>query len=125
MVRLRVRGKYTRTAKYLENLAKLTHSSIFDKYGKVGVEALKNATPVDSGQTADSWSYLVKRNGDVVSVEWNNSNTNKGVNIAIILQLGHGTGTGGWVAGRDYITPSLQPVFDDILDSIVSEVKNA
>lgn len=125
MVRLKVRGKYKRTAKYLDNLTKLCRSPVFDKYGQVGVDALKSATPIDSGKTASSWSYTVRRNGDTVSVEWANSNVNKGVNIAIILQLGHGTGTGGWVEGRDYINPSLQPVFDEILESLVSEVKNA
>lgn len=125
MVRLRVRGEYKRTAKYLDNLSRLTHSSIFDKYGKLGIEALEQATPVDSGITANSWSYTVLHNGDTVSISWSNSHTNKGVNIAVIVQLGHGTGTGGWVEGRDYINPALQPIFDELLQSMISEVKSA
>lgn len=125
MVRLRVKGRYKRTAKYLDNLARLTRSSVFDKYGKIGTEALESATPVDIGITANSWSYTIVRNGDTVSISWTNSHVNKGVNIAIILQLGHGTGTGGWVEGRNYIEPALQPVFDEMLQSIISEVKSA
>ena len=95
--------------------------SIMDKYGKMGVEALRNATPVDTGITASSWSYEIQNEGDRVSLSFFNTSENKGVYIAIILQYGHGTGTGGWVEGRDYINPAVQPIFDQIADELWKE----
>ena len=86
------------------------------------MSALKSATPVDSGKTADSWYYEITRTSSSVSIVFNNSNINDGVPIAIILQMGHGTGTGGWVQGRDYINPAIQPVFDKIANDAWKEV---
>ena len=93
-----------------------------EKYAKQGVEALSSATPVDSGATASAWSYEIIQNGSGIIIGFNNSNINKGVNIAIILQYGHGTGTGGWVQGRDYINPAIQPIFDRLADEAWREV---
>lgn len=95
------------------------------KYGIEGVEALASATPVDSGKTADSWSYEITGNKSFASITWNNSNINNGVSIAIILNYGHGTGTGGYVAGREYISPAIRPIFDRIADDAWREVTNA
>jgi hypothetical protein len=93
-----------------------------DKYGRKGVSALAAATPVDSGLTASSWSYEIENTKESAKITFNNSNIQNGVPIAIILQYGHGTGTGGWVQGRDYINPAIQPIFDQIVDDAWKEV---
>lgn len=87
-----------------------------------GVNALASATPVDSGLTANSWTYEIKRSKGYVTIEWHNTNVNDGANVAILLQYGHGTGTGGYVRGRDYINPAIQPEFDNIADQVWKEV---
>ena len=84
----------------------------------MGVKALSAATPVDSGETAKSWYYKIERTTSSVSLKFLNSNVNEGVPIAIILQYGHGTGTGGWIEGRDYINPAIQPIFEEILSKM-------
>ena len=93
-----------------------------DKYGREGVAALASATPIESGKTASSWYYEIKNSNGSATISFYNSNVNKGVPIAIILQYGHGTGTGGWVQGRDYINPAIQPVFDRIAEEAWREV---
>lgn len=122
MIGFVVKGDFSKTNRYFENLKGAVKLSIFDKYGKAGVEALSAATPVDTGLTAKSWSYDIKRTKDTVTISFNNSNINKGVPIAIILQYGHGTRTGGWVEGRDYINPAIQPIFDEIVKNAWEEV---
>jgi hypothetical protein len=93
--------------------------------GQRGVDALAAATPVDSGLTAMSWGYEIVTEGGSTSIYWTNTNTFSGVNVAIILQYGHGTGTGGWVAGRDYINPAIKSVFDQIADDVWKKVTSA
>lgn len=93
-----------------------------DQYGRAGVAALASATPVDSGETAQSWYYEITNKKGSVSISFHNSNIQNGVPIAIILQYGHGTGTGGWVAGRDYINPAIRPIFDQIANDAWKEV---
>jgi hypothetical protein len=88
----------------------------------MGVEALASATPVESGQTANSWYYEIERTNTSVTIKFCNSNIQNGVPIAVILQYGHGTGTGGWVTGRDYINPAIQPIFDEIVNKTWGEV---
>ena len=101
MISFTHKGDFSKTKKYFENLRKKTYLRILEHYGKVGVDALSAATPVDSGHTASSWTYSVEESGGVIKLIFSNTNINKGVPIAIILQHGHGTGTGGWVEGRD------------------------
>ena len=96
--------------------------SDLDKYGKEGVAALASATPVDTGLTASSWSYEIKQKNGSISISFKNSNIQNGVPIAIILQYGHGTRNGGWVQGRDYINPAIQPIFDRIANDAWREV---
>ena len=122
MIKIRHIGDFHKVTGWLEKLREAFHLGILDKYGKMGVEALSAATPVDSGLTAASWSYEIQNDGDRATVSFNNSNINQGVNIALILQYGHGTGTGGWVAGRDYINPAIQPVFDKLAEEAWKEV---
>lgn len=122
MISFNHKGDFSKLNTYLERLKRINYSSILDKYGKEGVAALAASTPIESGRTASSWYYEVSGGRDQVKITFLNSHVNQGVPIAIILQLGHGTGTGGWVEGRDYINPAVQPVFDRITDEAWREV---
>lgn len=122
MIRFRQKGDFSKATKYLEKAKKAAGMKDLSKYGKAGVAALSSATPVDSGLTASSWYYEIKNQNGIISIDFCNSNINDGVPIAIILQFGHGTGTGGWVQGRDYINPAIQPIFDKIADEAWREV---
>ena len=116
------KGDFKITSSFLERALEAIKMGQLDKYGKMGVKALADATPVDTGETAASWDYRIVHNGRGATIEWFNTHENKGVNIAIILQYGHGTGTGGYVQGRDYINPAMRPVFDKIADEAWKEV---
>lgn len=122
IIRIRQKGDFSKLTRYLERVKEAVNLGLLDKYGRRGVAALASATPVDTGLTANSWSYEIERGYNTVSIIFKNSNRNKGVPIAIILQYGHGTGTGGWVEGRDYINPAIQPIFDDIVKEAWGEV---
>lgn len=122
MIKFRQKGDFSKATKYFEKVKEAAKVSVLDRYGKAGVAALSSATPVESGQTASSWYYEVKRQNGSVRIDFLNSNVNKGVNIAIILQYGHGTGTGGWVQGRDYINPAIRPIFDKLANDAWKEV---
>lgn len=122
MISFRHKGDFSKVKRYLEKADKAARIKNLDKYGREGVAALASATPTDSGKTAESWNYnIVRSNGSVV-IEFYNTNIQNGVPIAIILQYGHGTGTGGWVQGRDYINPAIQPIFDKIANDAWREV---
>lgn len=122
MISFRQKGDFSKLSRYLERAKEAAKVGILDKYGREGVAALASATPTDSGKTAVSWEYEIVRQNGSVSIVFKNTNVNKGVNIAVILQYGHGTGTGGWVQGRDYINPAIQPIFDRIADDAWKEV---
>lgn len=122
MISFRQKGDFSKLNKYFKRVREAARVSALDKYGQAGVAALASATPIDTGKTAASWYYKIKRGSQSVSLEFFNSNENKGVPIAIILQYGHGTGTGGWVEGRDYINPAIQPIFDKIANEAWKEV---
>ena len=114
MIKISHKGSFKHAEKFLKTGSKRDYLQILRRYGEEGIAALKNSTPKDSGKTADSWSYSIEQKPEGVTIYWKNSNTNKGVNIALILQYGHGTGTGGYVEGIDYINPALKPVFDKL-----------
>lgn len=116
------KGSFKNTERMFKKMSKFEISRILDKYGALGVQALSSATPIESGKTAGSWNYEVERSGGGYTIYWVNSNVNQGVNIALILQLGHGTGTGGYVQGIDYINPALKPVFDALAEEAWQEV---
>ena len=116
------KGDFSKTNTFLERALEVAKLGQLDKYGRAGVEALSAATPKDTGLTAASWDYKIVRKANGVSIQWFNTNVQNGVNIALILQYGHGTGTGGYVKGRDYINPAMQPVFDQIAESAWKEV---
>lgn len=117
-----MKGDFKKTNDFFDQCLGLFGLSVFDKYGRRGVEALRSATPVDSGKTADAWGYeVVRKNGGVV-IYWTNTNINKGVNIAMILQYGHGTQNGRFVKGVDYINPALKNVFEELADEAWKEL---
>ena len=122
MIRFTHKGDFSKTKKFLENGKKLSRSIDLDKYARRGVEALASATPVESGLTASSWSYDIIRKDGSITLNFNNSNIQDGVPIAVIIQYGHATGNGGWVEGKDYINPAIQPIFDEIANNAWKEV---
>lgn len=122
MIRFRHKGDFSKLSRYLERAKEAVRLGDLDRYGREGVAALSSATPVDSGLTASSWSYKIERDAVSATISFNNSNIQNGVPIAIILQYGHGTRNGGWVEGRDYINPAIQPVFDKLANDAWREV---
>ena len=122
MISFRHKGDFSKADRYLQKLRESVKLGVLDKYGRAGVAALSSATPVDTGLTANSWFYEIEHSSGSDKIVFNNSNIQNGVPIAIILQYGHGTGTGGWVQGRDYINPAIQPIFDQMTKEVWKEV---
>ena len=122
VISFRHQGDFSKLTSFLEKAKEAVKIGDLDKYGREGVKALESATPVDTGLTAKSWSYKIENKNGIVKLSFHNSNIQNGVPIAIILQYGHGTRNGGWVEGRDYINPAIQPIFDKIADSAWREV---
>ena len=116
MISFRQKGDFSKLTKFLERAKETVYLGDLNKYGRQGVAALASATPIDSGETASSWYYEIENNKESATITFYNSNIQNGVPIAIILQYGHGTRNGGWVEGRDYINPAIQPIFDQIVD---------
>lgn len=122
MITFRHKGDFSKFTRYLERVKQAVKLGLLDKYGREGVAALASATPMDSGKTASSWYYEIENSTGSATIRFNNSHINKGVPIAIILHYGHGTGTGGWVEGRDYINSAIQPIFDRLVEEAWKEV---
>lgn len=126
LIKFREKRHGNKTEDALKKMYGLTFDDILNKYGQAGVDALRNATPRDSGETANSWYYEIIKEDGKIRINWNNSHVEAGwANIAILLQYGHGTRNGGYVEGRDYINPALQDIFDKIADSAWQEVVQA
>lgn len=122
MISVKCKGNFKRADNWLKKLLRIDYKSLMRKYAQEGVEALSAATPVDTGLTASSWSYEIIENEGEIVISWNNSNVNKYVNIALILQYGHATRNGGWVDGIDYINPALKPIFEKMANAAWKEV---
>ena len=122
MISFRQKGDFSKLTSFLERAKETVYLGDLNKYGRQGVAALASATPIDSGETAESWYYEIENNKRSATITFYNSNVQNGVPIAIILQYGHGTRNGGWVEGRDYINPAIQPIFDQIVDDAWREV---
>ena len=122
MISITHKGNFSKTERFFNALLSRDYMNVLDEYGQQGVAALAAATPKDTGRTAESWGYEITREQDRTTISFTNSNVNNGVNIAIILQYGHGTRNGGYVVGRDYINPALRPIFDKIADAAWREV---
>ena len=116
------KGSFKNTEKYLSHLSKLELTAVLNKYGEMGVNALSNATPAESGRAASSWYYTTESRKGYYSIRWHNSDVEDGFHVAVMLQYGHGTGTGGYVQGRDYIMPAMRPIFDQIAEEAWREV---
>lgn len=121
MIEFRNKGNFDKTFAFLKRNRKINFSDL-EKYGQAGVNALREATPKDTGLTADSWYFVITEDDGRLAIQWLNRNAHNHVNIAVIIQYGHGTGTGGWVEGIDYINPALKPVFDNIAKGVWEEV---
>lgn len=122
MIKVISKGNFNKTEEMLKRSGNWSNKIDLNKYGLEGVEALKNATPKDTGLTANSWSYSIERSKNSVTISFENTNINNGVPIAIILQYGHGTRNGGWVEGYDYINPAVRPIFDELAKAAWKEV---
>ena len=122
MITFRQKGDFSKITRFLERAKESVRLGDLDKYGREGIAALASATPVDSGLTASSWYYQIENKNGRATLSFFNSNIQNGVPIAVILQYGHGTKNGGWVEGRDYINPAIQPIFDKIADDAWKEV---
>lgn len=122
MISFRQKGDFSKLDRYLERVKEAARLGVLDKYGREGVAALSSATPVDSGETANSWFYEIEHTNGSATITFCNSHIDNGFPVAIMLQYGHGTGTGGWVEGRDYINPAIQPIFDKLASEAWEEV---
>lgn len=122
MISFRQKGDFSKLTRFLERAKEVVHIGDLDKYGREGVAALASATPVDTGLTARSWKYEIQQKKGSITISFSNTNIQNGVPIAIILQYGHATRNGGWVQGRDYINPAIQPIFDRIANEAWREV---
>lgn len=116
MVVFSQKGNFSKVNKMFQRMLEGVDLSVLDKYGREGIAALQAATPIDSGVTANSWYYTIEHEKGIARLNFANSHTEQGFSIALLLQYGHGTRTGGWVEGRDYINPALQPLFDKMAD---------
>lgn len=122
MIRFRHSGNFNNTERLFRKAKTANYLRVLEKYGQAGVEALASMTPTETGKTAASWGYEIVPTRGGFSIYWTNSNVNDGVNIAVILQCGHGTGTGGYVKGIDYVNPAIRPIFNQIADAAWKEV---
>lgn len=125
MISFKQKGDFKRTNSFLEKVLEISEKGILDKYGSMGVEALKAATPKDTGTTAASWSYEIKHYNGGSKITWKNSNAPGGIPVAVLIQYGHATGNGGYVEGIDYINPAMKPIFDEIATNAWKEVTRA
>lgn len=119
---IRSSGSFKNLDTFFARMKKAEYPRILDKYGVMGVDALANATPVDTTETARSWKYRVVRDKTGWNIEWYNTNVVDGVQVVILIQYGHATGTGGYVVGRDFINPAIRPIFDKIADELWRQV---
>jgi hypothetical protein len=121
---LESKGNWDVTRKLLDKMLRRDEFSDLDKYGEWGVDALSQATPVDTGLTASSWRYRIIGDARGPGIEWYNTNEEYGQPVAVLIQYGHGTGTGGYVQGYDYINPAMRPVFDKIAEEVWKKVRS-
>lgn len=125
MLTFTVSGSFQKMESFLKSVSKLDIMSILNSSGQEGVKALSSATPVESGRAASSWGYTVSKKGGVYSIAWTNSDVENGFPVVIMLQYGYGTGTGGYVQGRNFINPAIRPIFDKIADKVWKAVTSA
>lgn len=125
MIYFESRGSFNKTERYLRKLSDLDILGILKSCGQLGVNALKIATPVDTGLVSQSWKFSVSNTRKYAEIVWENGDVENGFPVAIMIQYGHGTGTGGYIQGIDYINPAMRPVFDKIADTVWKAVTSA
>lgn len=125
MIEFTTSGSTAETEAFLKSMAKGDYLSGLEALAQQGADALRAGTPIESGVTSESWTYEIQESGAGVTIWWSNTNVIDGFNVAIGLQYGHGTGTGGWVQGYDYINPAIKPIMDQLADQVWKEVQNA
>lgn len=123
MIKVKTKGDWSKTFRFLKKATKLSLPYILDKYAKIGVDMLSQATPVDTGLAASSWNYKVEQWDGKSKITWYNSDIENGYNVAILIQYGHGVNGGGYVQGIDFINPAMKPVFDDMVEALWKEVE--
>lgn len=124
MVTFEGKGDFKKVNGFLEKMLEVGNLGVLDKYGKRGIDALRQQTPKDSGLASNSWSYAITHDKGSSTITWSNSDVEGGCNVAILIQYGHGTKNGGFVQGRDFINPAMRPIFDEMADSVWKEVSN-
>lgn len=122
MISFKHRGDFSKTLRFFNHLLRKDYLNVLDEYGRIGCDLLRQNTPVDTHETANSWDYEIRKDKNTITLTFLNTKIVKGENIAILLQYGHGTRNGGYVVGRDYINPALKPVFDSLADRVWKEV---
>ena len=122
MITFTTSGNFNKTDNFLKRMSKSDQMSLLNRFGQAGVDALSINTPVDTGETAQSWSYTITRTAESYRIDWVNLNVQNGIPIAILIQYGHGTRTGGYVQAIDYINPAIRPIFESLADEIWGEV---
>ena len=125
MISFTVSGSFKRTESFLRKVVKLDIMGVLNASGKEGVAALSSATPKETGRAATSWGYETSRKGGLYTITWTNNDIENGFPVVIMLQYGHGTGTGGFVQGQDFINPAMRPIFDRIADKVWKAVTSA
>lgn len=122
LIKIKHKGNFNKAERFFNRVLKRDYLNILEHYGQVGVQALRSATPSESGKTADSWDFGIEEDKGTVTLFWTNSNENKGVNIAILLIYGHGLQNGSYVQGVDFVNPAMRPIFEKIADESWKEV---
>jgi len=115
-IRVRHKGNFKNTERFFNKVLRRDWMNILADYGAKGVEILRNATPTDSGKTADSWEYIIERSDGRIRLAWVNTHENQGVNVAILIIYGHGLWNGGYVEGNDFVTPAIRPLLQELAD---------
>ena len=124
MITIKHKGNFNNLERFLSKAKKIKFEHILHKYGLKGINALAAATPVDTGLTAQSWEYSIEVNKYGYAINFHNSNVNNGIPVVILIQYGHGTRTGGYIPPRDFINPTLEPIFKGLADEISAEVSS-
>lgn len=125
MISATSKGSFKNAEAYLTRILKLDFRSVIESAAQEGVKALQAATPRDSGIAAESWGVKVVIFKGGARITWTNSDVENGFPVVIMLQYGHGTGTGGYVQGKDFINPAMKPVFDHIAETVWKAVSSA
>ncbi len=125
MISFRSKGDFSKTLAYFKKMENVLDDITLERYGQRGIEALRAATPTESGKTANSWGFTTEKTGQSIKLIWTNDNINEGCNIAILIQYGHATGWGTYVEGIDYINPAMRPIFEEISQLVWEEVTKA